>query len=107
MVPAGVGKVCVLAAPFELHWRPALADDHEGCPEHGVGEVVFAFGLHHRQHGTTQPPHGFHSAYLAGIALARASKIRPSDGCGGMPVLWRWNGGTISTDLDVIWGMTV
>ncbi len=25
----------------------------------------------------------------------------------GMPFPWRWNGGTISTDLDVIWGMSV
>ncbi len=24
----------------------------------------------------------------------------------GMPFPWRWNGGTISTDLDVIWGMS-
>jgi len=25
----------------------------------------------------------------------------------GMPFPWRWNGGTISTNLDVIWGMSV
>ncbi len=25
----------------------------------------------------------------------------------GMPFPWRWNGGTISTDLDVIWGMSI
>ncbi len=25
----------------------------------------------------------------------------------GMPFPWRWNGSTISTDLDVIWGMSV
>ena len=24
-----------------------------------------------------------------------------------VPFPWRWNGGTISTDLDVIWGMSV
>ena len=24
----------------------------------------------------------------------------------GMPFPWRWNGSTISTDLDVIWGMS-
>jgi hypothetical protein len=24
----------------------------------------------------------------------------------GMPLPWRWNGSTISTDLDVIWGMS-
>ncbi len=24
----------------------------------------------------------------------------------GMPFSWRWNGGTISTVLDVIWGMS-
>ena len=35
------------------------------------------------------------------------SKIRPSDGCKGMPFPWRGNGGTISTNLDVIWGMSV
>ena len=37
-----------------LHRPAALADDHEGCPEHRVGEVVFSLGLHHRQHGTAQ-----------------------------------------------------
>ena len=25
----------------------------------------------------------------------------------GVPFLWRWNGGTISTVLEVIWGMSV
>ncbi len=25
----------------------------------------------------------------------------------GMPFPWRWTGGTISTDLDVIWGISV
>ena len=25
----------------------------------------------------------------------------------GMPFPWRWNGSTISTDLDVIWEMSV
>ena len=25
----------------------------------------------------------------------------------GMPFPWRWNGSTISTDSDVIWGMSV
>ncbi len=25
----------------------------------------------------------------------------------GMPFPWRWDGGTISTNLDVIWGMSV
>ena len=24
----------------------------------------------------------------------------------GLPFPWPWNGGTISTDLDVIWGMS-
>jgi hypothetical protein len=24
----------------------------------------------------------------------------------GIPFLWRWNGGTISTILEVIWGMS-
>ena len=24
-----------------------------------------------------------------------------------IPFLWRWNGGTISTALEVIWGMSV
>ena len=35
------------------------------------------------------------------------SKIGPSDGCGRMEFLWRWTSGTISTNLDVIWGMSV
>ncbi len=39
------------------------------------------------------------------------SKIRPSAGyrmaAEGMQFPWRWNGGTISLNLDVIWGMSV
>ncbi len=34
------------------------------------------------------------------------SKIRPSDGCKGIQFRWRWDRGTISTQLDVIWGMS-
>ncbi len=30
---------------------------------------------------------------------------RPSDGCGRLEFPWRWTSGTISTNLDVIWGM--
>ncbi len=35
------------------------------------------------------------------------SKIRPSDGCGRNAILLAVNGGTISTNLDGIWGMSV
>ena len=35
------------------------------------------------------------------------TKIMPSDGCKGIQFPWRWDGGTISTNLDVIWGMSV
>ncbi len=35
------------------------------------------------------------------------SKIGPSDGCGRMEFPWRWTIGSISTNLDVIWGMSV
>ncbi len=34
------------------------------------------------------------------------TKIRPSDGCKGMQFPWRWISGTISTNMDVIWGMS-
>jgi hypothetical protein len=34
------------------------------------------------------------------------SKIGPSDGCGRDAVPWRWNGGTISLNLGVIWEMS-
>jgi hypothetical protein len=35
------------------------------------------------------------------------TKIMPSDGCKGMSFPWRWDSSTISTKLDVIWGMSV
>ena len=35
------------------------------------------------------------------------TKIMPSDGCIGDTVPWRWESGTISTNLDGIWGMSV
>ena len=35
------------------------------------------------------------------------SKIRPSDAAEGMQFPWRWNGGTISPNLGVIWEMSV
>ncbi len=35
------------------------------------------------------------------------SKIRPSDGCMGIQFRGRWDRGSISTQLDVIWGMSV
>ena len=35
------------------------------------------------------------------------TKIMPSDGCIGDTVPWRWESGTISTNLDGIWGMPV
>ena len=34
------------------------------------------------------------------------TKIMPSDGCIGDTVPWRWESGTISTNLDGIWGMS-
>ena len=41
---------CSRPAFYGLHRLAALTDDHERCPEHGMGEVVFAVGLHHSQH---------------------------------------------------------
>ena len=35
------------------------------------------------------------------------TKIMPSDGCKGDTAPWRWNGGTILPNLNVIWGMSV
>jgi hypothetical protein len=35
------------------------------------------------------------------------SKIEPSDGRGRMEFPWRWTSGAISTNLDVIWEMSV
>ncbi len=35
------------------------------------------------------------------------TKIMSSDGCNGNRVPWRWGRGTISANLDVIWGMSV
>ena len=34
------------------------------------------------------------------------TKIMPSDGCIGIQFPWRWDSGTISTNLDGIWGMS-
>ncbi len=34
------------------------------------------------------------------------SKTWPSDRCKGIQFPWRWDSGTISTQLDVIWGMS-
>ncbi len=37
----------------------------------------------------------------------QAAKVRSSEGCEGMEFPWRWISGTIFTNLDVIWGMSV
>ena len=37
----------------------------------------------------------------------QTAKVRSSEGCEGMEFPWRWINGTIFTNLDVIWGMSV
>ena len=37
----------------------------------------------------------------------QTAKVRSSEACEGMEFPWRWISGTIFTNLDVIWGMSV
>ncbi len=40
-------------------------------------------------------------------ARGQTAKVRSSEGCEGMELPWRWISGTIFTNLDVIWGMSI
>ncbi len=56
---------------------------------------------------------GVQTTCLEGPSLATSGhslapwthQFEPPMAAAGMQLPWRWNGGTISTNLDVIWGM--